>query len=63
MREARRPAIWRSPLFVIAGTIVVAIVVLFVVLDVSDVFRLGHPVSSATYASTALKSEQPPPRY
>jgi hypothetical protein len=53
MRKARRPAIWRSPLFAAAGATVVAIVALFVFLDVTDVFRLGHPVSSTTYASKA----------
>jgi hypothetical protein len=53
MRETRRPAISRSPLFAVAVAIVVAIVALFVFLDVADVFRLGHPVSSTTYASKA----------
>jgi hypothetical protein len=53
MHKTRRPAIWRSPLFVTAGAIVAAIVALFVFLDVTDVFRLGHPVSSTTYASKA----------
>lgn len=52
MRNTRRPVTWRSPLLVIAAA-TLAIVALFVFLDVTDVFRLGHPVSSTTYASKA----------
>jgi hypothetical protein len=56
MRKTRRPANWRSPLFVAASAIVAAIVALFVFLDVTDVLRLGHPVSSTT---CARKADQP----
>lgn len=41
-----------SRLLLIAAALGAAvIIVLFVVLDITDVFRLGHPVSSTTYAT------------
>jgi hypothetical protein len=46
MRPPRR-------LFLAAAGIVVGIIALLVVLDVADVFRLGHPMSSTTFASKA----------
>jgi hypothetical protein len=50
--QRRPPPMKFSRLLLIAAALGAAvIIVLFVVLDIKDVFRLGHPVSSTTYAT------------
>lgn len=43
----------RSRLWTIAAVIVAAIIVLFAVLDVTDIFRFGSSVSTTTFATKA----------